>query len=144
MYARQAIELMSKHTDLIIVSQTPLEALEREWEENNLKRFVRAIAGQEHGTKTEHIEIASKDKYPADNILMIGDAKGDRDAAGNNGILFFPIIPGKENESWERFIKEGYEEFINGRFKGNYEQMLLAEFEKSLPSIPPWQKQPVN
>jgi phosphoglycolate phosphatase-like HAD superfamily hydrolase len=137
-YAKQAIELMSANADLIIISQTPLEALEREWEENDLKKYVRIIAGQEHGTKTEHIALASKNKYPANKILMIGDAKGDRDAAVKNGILFFPIIPGKENESWELFIKEGYEEFINGRFKGNYEQMLLAEFEKSLPSIPPW------
>jgi hypothetical protein len=33
----------------------PLEALEREWAENKIDKYVRLIAGQEYGTKTEHL-----------------------------------------------------------------------------------------
>jgi phosphoglycolate phosphatase-like HAD superfamily hydrolase len=136
--AKSSIHKMHSSVDIVIVSQTPLEALEREWEEHGLIKYVRAIAGQEHGTKSEHIAFAAKGKYPDNKILMIGDAKGDLDAAKNNGILFFPVVPGKEDKSWERFLNEGYEKFINGSFAGNYEEGLLMEFVKSLPETPPW------
>lgn len=139
-HAIQAIKKMSVFADLIIVSQTPLEALEREWEEHDMKKYVKVIAGQEHGTKREHLALAGKGKYTNNNILMIGDAIGDMDAAKNNQILFNPIIPGKEDESWERYLAEGLEKFRKGRFAGAYEESLLTEFRKSLPDKPPWEK----
>jgi phosphoglycolate phosphatase-like HAD superfamily hydrolase len=139
-HAKSVIEKTSAFADLIIVSQTPLEALDREWKEHDLKKFVNTIAGQEHGTKTEHIALAAKGKYPDNKILMIGDAKGDLDAAKNNEILFYPIIPGKEDKSWERFINEGLERFIKDMFAGTYEESLLNEFRKSLPDTPPWKR----
>ena len=139
-HARSAIEKMSLFADIIIVSQTPLEALDREWGEHDLKKYVRVVAGQEHGTKTEHIALAAKAKYPDNKILMIGDAKGDLDAAKNNGVLFYPIIPGKEDKAWERFLNEGLEKFTKGKFAGSYEDSLLKEFSKSLPETPPWKR----
>jgi phosphoglycolate phosphatase-like HAD superfamily hydrolase len=137
-HAKSSIDKMHSSADIVIVSQTPLEALEREWEEHGLTRYVRAIAGQEHGTKSEHIALSARGKYPDNKILMIGDARGDLDAAKTNGILFFPVIPGKEDQSWERFFNEGFDKFINGEFAGNYEAGLLLEFVKSLPETPPW------
>ncbi len=137
-YAKKAIMEISGSADLIIISQTPLEALHREWEEHDMKKYINFIAGQEHGTKTEHIAQAAKDKYDDDKILMIGDAKGDLDAARNNGVLFFPIIPGSENESWKKFIDEGREKFMNGTYSGDYENSLLKRFTNSLPDKPGW------
>jgi phosphoglycolate phosphatase-like HAD superfamily hydrolase len=137
-HAKRSLESIALCADIVIVSQTPLEALEREWEEHGLKKYTRIIAGQEHGTKTEHIAIASKGKYPSNKILMIGDAKGDLDAARNNGILFFPVLPGKEDSSWELFLKEGLEKFKNSTYTGRYEDSLISEFLKSLPERPPW------
>ena len=139
-HARASLEKISSIADVVIVSQTPLEALDREWIEHDLKKYVRAIAGQEHGTKTEHIALAAKGKYAENKILMIGDAKGDLDAAKNNGVLFYPIIPGKEDKSWERFLNEGLDKFTKGKFAGSYEDSLLKEFSKSLPEIPPWKR----
>lgn len=135
-HAIEAIKKISSYADLVIVSQTPLDALEREWKENDIKKYVRIIAGQEHGTKTEHIALAAKGKYESGKILMTGDAKGDLDAAKNNGILFFPVIPGNEDRSWEMFLNEGFERFLNGSFSGEYENSLLEEFKKSLPDTP--------
>ena len=134
--ALKAIREISLSADLIIVSQTPLEALEREWDEHGLIKYVRAIAGQEHGTKTEHLAFAAKGKYPDTRILMIGDAKGDLDAAIKNEILFFPIIPGKEDDSWKRFINEGFENFLKGTFYGKYQKSLLEDFMNYLPENP--------
>jgi phosphoglycolate phosphatase-like HAD superfamily hydrolase len=138
--ALRAIQMISTKADMAIVSQTPLEAISREWEENNMIRYVRLIAGQEQGTKTQQIETAAKGKYPENKILMIGDAIGDLTAARENNILFLPIVPGMEDNSWKRFIDEGFERFITGRFAGTYEDSLQKEFIKSLPDNPPWQR----
>jgi len=72
-------------------------------------------------------------------VLMIGDAFGDLDAARANNALFFPINPGREEESWRRFYQEGVQKFLKGEFAGAYEAELMAEFTKLLPSTPPWQ-----
>jgi len=136
--ARKAIVEISESADLIVVSQTPLEALHREWEEHDMKKYISLIAGQEHGSKTEHIALAAREKYDDNKILMIGDAKGDLDAAGNNGVLFFPIIPGRENESWKEFINEGVSRFINDTYSGAYEKSILTEFMNALPDKPHW------
>ena len=95
--ASVAISKLSSIADSIVVSQTPFEALDREWKEHKVRSLVRILAGQEHGTKAEHIKLAAKDKYADDKILIIGDALGDLDAARSNSVLFFPVIPGKEN-----------------------------------------------
>jgi phosphoglycolate phosphatase-like HAD superfamily hydrolase len=137
-HAVRAMEKMSEAADIMVVSQTPLEALEREWLENDLKKFVSMIAGQEHGTKTEHIALTAKGKYPDDKILLIGDAFGDLNAARSNGILFYPVIPGKEDKSWERFMNEGYERFIAGKFTGSYQESILKDFIAALPDKPIW------
>lgn len=137
-FMRESLEKLSHDADAMVVSSTPVEALEREWTENNMAEFVRIIAGQEHGSKKEHINLAAKGKYKDDQILMIGDAPGDMKAAKSNSVLFYPINPGHEEESWERFYREGLNMFINGRYAGDYEKDLIAEFESYLPEKPWW------
>jgi len=137
-YAKKSIERLSTLADAIVVSQTPHEALAREWEEHSIDRYVRAIAGQELGTKTEHITMAAKGKYPDDRILMIGDAPGDFRAAHDNGALFFPVVPGHENRSWKLFFEQALDKFIAGEYRGDYQKLLISEFEKSLPDKPSW------
>jgi phosphoglycolate phosphatase-like HAD superfamily hydrolase len=137
-YARKSIERLSREVDAIVVSQTPYEALAREWEEHGIDRFVRTIAGQELGTKTEHIAMAAKGKYPDSKILMIGDAPGDYKAARENGALFFPVVPGHENRSWKLFFDEALDKFLKGDYEGRYQAQLISEFEKSLPDKPVW------
>lgn len=135
---RESLEKMDSKADMIVVSQTPVEALEREWEEHNIDSFARIIAGQEYGTKTEHLTLAAKDKYPNNKILMIGDAPGDMKAAKANGVLFYPINPGHEEASWERFHKEAIDKFFACEYEGDYEKSLIEEFDKYLPQTPPW------
>ncbi|NQU44699.1 HAD family hydrolase [bacterium] len=124
--------------DLLVVSQTPVEALEREWEEHKLDHLVRVICGQEYGTKKEHIQYAAGGKYTPDHMLMIGDAPGDLRAAEGNQALFFPINPGDEDDSWARLLNEGLDRFFAGTFAGDYQRDLIARFEALLPDVPPW------
>jgi phosphoglycolate phosphatase-like HAD superfamily hydrolase len=139
-FVKECLEKMSPKADTMVVSQTPSEALKREWEENGIDHYVRMIAGQEQGTKTEHLKYAAKGKYPDDKVLMIGDANGDLKAAKSNGLLFFPVNPGKEEESWERLYKEGLDRFFAGIYKGAYEEKLIKEFETYLPEHPHWKQ----
>lgn len=135
---RDSLEKAAPKADMLVVSQTPTAALEREWANQGIAKFVRKIAGQELGTKTEHLNFAAKGKYPADKILMIGDAWGDRKAAQGSGALFYPILPNNEDQSWERFHKEALDRFFKGTYKGDYEASLIKELEKALPETPPW------
>jgi len=139
-FVRESLEKISKSADSIVVSQTPLEALVREWKENKIDHLINFLAGQEHGTKTEHIALAAKGKYPDEKILMVGDAPGDYHAAKKNGVLFFPVNPGHEEVSWERFLTEALGKFFNGTYAGDYETDLIREFDGYLPENPNWTK----
>ncbi|OGV47792.1 MAG: haloacid dehalogenase [Lentisphaerae bacterium GWF2_52_8] len=135
---KEVLDSAKGRADMIVVSQTPLEALTREWKENKIDHYLNFIAGQEHGTKTEHLKYAAVGKYSSDKILMVGDANGDLKAASSNGVLFYPVIPGREEESWAKLANEALAKFFDGTYKGAYQDALLAEFDKALPAIPPW------
>ena len=139
-YVRESLEFLFDKADMIVVSQTPDEALYREWAEHSIDQYVRAIAGQEKGTKTQHIQFAADGKYQPNHILMIGDAPGDMKAGRGNNALFYPINPGHEDDSWQRFYEEGVHKFLAEEFEGAYEASLIAEFEKFMPEVPPWER----
>lgn len=139
-FVRESLDKISKTADSIVVSQTPMEALVREWKENKIDHLITFMAGQEYGTKTEHIALAAKGKYPDDRILMVGDAPGDFQAARKNGVLFFPVNPGHEEDSWKRFLTEALGKFLDGIYAGDYEDQLIREFDSYLPEIPHWEK----
>jgi phosphoglycolate phosphatase-like HAD superfamily hydrolase len=137
-FVRESLDKMKAKADMIVVSQTPTEALTREWAEHKIDAYVEIIAGQEMGTKTEHIQYAAVGKYPGDKILMIGDAPGDMNAAKSNNALFFPINPGHEDESWRRLYEEAFDKFVKGSYAGAYEKKLIEEFDACLPEHPNW------
>ena len=139
-YVRESLQLLSDKADMIVVSATPYGALKREWEEHDIAQYVRVIAGQEQGKKALHLKLAARDKYPSDRILMIGDAPGDMKAAKANDALFYPINPGHEAASWQRFYEEAAAKFLAGEYAGEYEAKVIAEFEAVLPDTPPWKK----
>jgi phosphoglycolate phosphatase-like HAD superfamily hydrolase len=140
LYVRESLQKMHGQADLMVVSATPIEALEREWREHGLARYMDVIAGQEMGTKKQHLEYAAKGKYPDDRILLIGDAPGDRDAAKAVDVLYYPINPGHEDASWKRFHDEAFDRFLEGTYAGAYEAALIADFEMLLPETPPWKR----
>jgi len=133
---RECLEKLSSQADQIVCSATPNEALRAEWSEHGIDTFVQAICGQETGTKKQ--TLANAAKYDPNRVLMIGDAPGDYRAAAANQCLFFPINPAAEEASWKRLLEEGIEHFLNGTFAGDYQTVLLEEFDATLPDQPPW------
>ena len=138
-FVRECLEKMKGKADILVVSATPQEALTQEWEEQNIIQYVAAICGQEVGTKKESLARAQQlGNYGENKMLMIGDAPGDHSAAVANKALFFPINPGAEEQSWQRLFNEGLNRFFAGTFAGVYQQELIDEFNRYLPSEPPW------
>ena len=138
----ESLARASESADLVVVSNTSCATLEREWHEHGVDRFVAFIAGQEYGSKKDHIRLISEGKYPPHRILMIGDSSGDRAAAEANGALFFPVIPGRETESWRELSESGLERFLGGTYAGAYQEHLLDSFQSSLLATPPWEAEP--
>ena len=139
-HVRQSLAKLHDVADMVVVSATPGEALQREWQEHDIARHVRLICGQEMGSKTEHLKYGAGGKYPPANILMIGDAPGDMKSAKANNALFYPINPGDEAASWRRFYEEAADRFLQGSYAGGYEQGLIDDFMTYLPSVPPWKR----
>jgi phosphoglycolate phosphatase-like HAD superfamily hydrolase len=139
-YVKESLLKIGPLADVIVVSATPGEALVREWREHDIAQYVAGIASQEMGTKAQQLEYATKGRYEKDHVLMIGDALGDLKAAGTNNALFFPVMPGKETQSWKRFHDEAFDRFIKGKYAGAYEKKLIMEFDACLPEKPTWEK----
>jgi phosphoglycolate phosphatase-like HAD superfamily hydrolase len=135
---RETLTRLNEVADVIVVSQTPTSALEREWAEHQIASHAQLIAGQELGTKTDHLRLTSGGKYAPRHVLMIGDAPGDFKAAKANHALFFPIVPGHEEAWWQRLFDEGIDRFLQDQFAGEYESSLLQEFNAGLPEKPNW------
>ncbi len=136
---RPVLHQLQRQADVVVVSQTPVEALHREWAEQEIDASVALIAGQELGTKVDHLRATAK-RYPDKHVLMVGDAPGDLEAAQAVHALFFPVLPGREEESWRQLLEEGLDRFFSGSFAGDYQRSLLEEFDNLLPVEPPWRK----
>ncbi|MEX2287920.1 MAG: HAD hydrolase-like protein [Planctomycetaceae bacterium] len=139
-FVRDSLQKLSDRADMIVCSATPGKALQKEWDEHDIGRFAAAICGQEAGSKKQTLGQAASFGYAKNHVLMIGDAPGDMDAAKANGALFYPINPGAEDASWERFFREAYDKFLKLQYAGAYEAALIAEFDAYLPETPPWKK----
>jgi len=138
-FVREALAALRGRADVIVVSATPEEAIRREWAEHGLDGQVAMICGQEIGTKREHLRHATAGRYAPARCLMIGDAPGDLAAARDSGVLFYPIVPGREEDSWRRFVEEASRRFFAGTYGGPYEAALIDEFLASMPERPLWE-----
>ena len=135
---KEAFAEIAQFADIVIVSATPHEAIVREWGAQGLLEHITVVAGQELGTKKECIRKAMEGKYAVNKVLMVGDAPGDHAAADDNGVLFYPIIPGQEVESWSRLRGEAAVKFREGAYTGAYMEDILTRFNAVLQDEPSW------
>ncbi|MBR3769296.1 MAG: HAD family hydrolase [Lachnospiraceae bacterium] len=126
------MDAMCKAADLVAVSSANGEAVEAEWTKHQLKEDCRVLLCQEAGSKAFCIGELMKKGYDPAKILMVGDAPGDRDAAMKNGVRYYPILVGKEGESWTRLKEEAFPKLLAGTFDDEYQAMLIREFEQNL------------
>ncbi len=88
-FVRESLEKLSGRADMLVVSATPNEALQREWEEHDLAEYVRGDLrpGDRH---EEGDRWPPPRSIPPDHTLMIGDAPGDYQAADGQRR---PVLP---------------------------------------------------
>ena len=129
---KEALAEVSKIADVVVVSSASAKGLVEDWTAGGIAEYTHKIMGQENGTKKQQLKIAVADKYSNGCVLMIGDAIGDYEAAKSVDALFYPIMPGKEEESWKSFLEFGCKKFFDGTFAGEYQESLLDEFFKIL------------
>ena len=130
---KEALEQMSCSADIVVVSSANSEALEREWKTCGLTEHLSALFGQEPGTKTYLIsKLMEIGGYDKSRVLMVGDAPGDLSAAEKNQVFYYPILAGKEEQSWKRLIGEAVEKFFSGTFAGEYQDSCIRALHDNL------------
>ena len=127
-FVRESLALIDDRADMMVCSATPHEAIVREWTEHGIAGHANLIAGQEQGSKRDHLALAAVGRYDRGKILMVGDAPGDLRAAEANGVLFFPILPGFEDDSWALLHAEALPRFFAGAYTADYMADQVARF----------------
>jgi len=114
---KEAIVKLADKADLAVVSSANLSAIEKEWSEGGILKYIGVVMSQNDGSKSACIaKLLEKEKYERTKVLMIGDAPGDLQAALENDVCFYPIVPGEEAESWRLLTHRVWDEFESGDF----------------------------
>ena len=103
--AKEGLVAASAFADVAVVSSANRDAVEEEWEKYGLLSHTDILLAQDCGSKSSCIAKMLEYGYPKDHVLMVGDAPGDCDAAEKNGVWFYPILVGWEEESWKGLVE---------------------------------------
>ncbi len=128
----EALKFAHEFVDIAVVSSANLGAVLEEWSRFGLLGHTDIVLTQNAGSKAFCIGELIKKGYNKENILMCGDAPGDKKAAEQNGVFFYPILVKKEKESWQEFIDCGLGKLINGEYSGQYQEQKSKEFIQNL------------
>lgn len=128
----EAIKKAKNFADIAIVSSANEKAVLEEWEKHGLLNDVDIVLTQNVGSKAYCISKLLEKGYDKGNVLMVGDALGDYEAAKNNGVLYYPILVKKEKESWKQFTVEVIEKLIDKSYKDDYQEGVINKFKRNL------------
>ena len=120
-----------KLCDVAVVSSANREAVTDEWDACGLLPYADTVTSQSDGNKAHIISALLEIGYAPSDVVTCGDAMGDLDAALECGVNFFPILIGRERESWERFADEGLSRLVSGEYRGEYQDALIRGFENN-------------
>jgi len=112
---REALEGLRCFADIVVISGTDRETVEKEWRFGGMLDLADALLCQEAGNKAACVAGLCGNGYPESNVMIIGDAPTDRAAAELNGAFFYPILAHRETESWKSFPAAA-EQFRAGTF----------------------------
>ena len=127
--AKEGLKAAHAFADVAMVSSANRDAVEEEWGRFDLLAHTDIVLAQDVGSKAACIARMLSFGYAPDHVLMIGDAPGDYDAAVKNGVYYYPILVGKEKESWERAIREAFPLLTEGAYApyGEEQHKLFLE-----------------
>ena len=123
---KEVLEEAHKSFDIAVVSSANYAAVEEEWARCGLLAHVDVLTTQQDGSKAHCIAELLKKGCAPQNAVMCGDAPGDERAAGENGVLFYPILVRSEEASWAQLpaflelVKDGNAEGEEARLKAAF------------------------
>lgn len=129
--AREGLAAAAQFADVAIVSSANRDAVMEEWTKYSLLDHVDIMLAQDCGSKAHCISEMMKFGYAPDHVLMVGDAPGDRDAAQQNHVYYYPILVRHEEDSWNELRTSGFARLQNGDY-GPYEAEQIAAFLQNL------------
>ena len=127
-----ALKKAYRDADIAIVSSANPGAVLDEWDMHGLLEYTDVVLAQDSGSKAFCISKLMERGYAKDHVLMCGDAPGDKEAAEKNGVYFYPILVGKEAESWEEFREVGLKRFLENAYGGQYQEQKTKQFLENL------------
>ena len=130
-YVKECIDKLHEKADIMVVSSANRKAIETEWTDNGIIDIASQIFSQSDGSKTACIGVIKEGRDP-EKMLMLGDAPGDMEAAFKNGIHFYPIIAGEEENSWKELLDTYADIFFEKGFDKELQDKLVEKMNKKL------------
>ena len=129
--AKEGLAAAHAFADVAMVSSANRDAVEEEWGKFGLLDHTDIVLAQDVGSKAACIAEMLKFGYDLKNVVMIGDAPGDCDAAEKNGVWYYPILVNHEKSSWDEAIAVAFSKLQAGEYAA-YETQQKKEFLKNL------------
>ena len=129
--AKEGLAAAHAFADVAMVSSANRDAVEEEWGKFGLLEHTDIVLAQDVGSKAACIAEMLKFGYDRKNVVMIGDAPGDCDAAEKNGVWYYPILVNHEKASWDEAIATAFDKLQSGQY-APYEIQKKKEFHSNL------------
>lgn len=114
--ALEVIPALAAVADVAVVSSANREAIVAEWQEAGLMPCVHAVYTQEQRSKADCLALLLAEGYAKDRALMMGDALADLSAAQAQGVWFYPVLAGDEENSWTALMDTCVQPMLAGAF----------------------------
>ncbi len=130
---KDTLAKMSEYGDIMIVSSANKESVISEWQRHKLFEHVKDTYCQDRGKKEDVIAQIIQSGVAPSKIFMVGDSPGDLKAAEKNNVNFYPILVGKEADSWLLLQNEVLNKIVSNQFDAKeqekYNEMFWANLE---------------
>ena len=114
--AREGLAAAHTFADVAMVSSANRDAVEEEWGKFGLLEHTDIVLAQDVGSKAACIREMLKFGYDVNKVVMVGDARGDCDAAEKNVVHYYPILVNHEKESWDEAIAVAFRKLRDGEY----------------------------
>lgn len=128
----EVMNKISKLADIVVVSSANKKAVLEEWENNGILKYTTVVNTQENGSKRAIVKSVLDELGDVDSILMVGDATKDRDAALDNGVLYYPILAKHEATSWKELGDTAFNKFLDKTYRRELQLDYLEKFVANL------------
>lgn len=127
--AKEFLLYATEKADLAVVSSAGGDALKDEWARYDMDSLVDLLCSQEDGTKEQCLRALIGKGYAPENILMVGDSFPDIDAARDCGVFFYPVLAGREKQSWMNLQEKYFKLFLENKYVYAQEELIKLFLE---------------